>query len=282
MTDWKDKYEDLKDKYDDLAAVLLQANLALSEAGVGEHASFTERLACLLEDCQRALGASTADHQRMMDAHRAVTRNFPTGAEPDANTTLSLAERIDALARTSQRVGYDAGWLAAREQDLQGQAREVAAQEALRKGYAAVAMAMPGRREILPDGALADHIQTLADACYQQGWTARGVGQAEHVIQHVDELARAHCLLDARGVAAGPIVERIRSLARALNTAECACACYQREDGAQGRQEAYDRGRADAIAVCVATLRRRGTMAPTEGGGIMLDDADYLERVVRP
>jgi len=217
MTDWQDRYEGL-------SAMLLEANTILTEAGMGDHGSFVERLEALVQDCKGALEVRAVEHQALMDAHRAVTRNYPTGAESEADAGRPLAERIDALARTCQRVGHAAGWV-----------------------------------------------------------VGRGLAQAaEDTVRYVNELAAAHCLLDAQGVPAAPLVERIRHLARALNTTECACAVAQREDGVRERQAAYDRGRAETIAVCVAVLRRRGAMAPTEGGGIMLDDADYLERVVRP
>jgi len=274
MTDWQDRYEGL-------AAMLLEANTILTEVGVGDHGSFVERLEALVQDCKGALEARAAEHQALMDAHRAVTRNYPTGAESEADAGRPLAERIDALARTCQRVGHAAGWVAGRE-------GHEAAVGGLKEAYAAVAMAFPGRTEIAPEVPLAEHIQALADACYRQGHAAgwvvgRGLAQAaEDTVRYVNELSTAHCLLDAQGVPAAPLVERIRHLARALNTTECAYAVAQREDGAREQKAAYDRGRAETIAVCVAVLRRRGAMAPTEGGGIMLDDADYLERVVRP
>jgi hypothetical protein len=267
MTDWKDKYEDLKDKYDDLAAVLLQANLALSEAGVGEHASFTERLACLLEDCQRALGASTADHQRMMDAHRAVTRNFPTGAEPDANTTLSLAERIDALARTSQRVGYDAGWLAAREQDLQGQAREVAEVAALRGRLADFE---DDFRQVMAEGCgkIDDGWDTVTQHCACVPHLRRRVRELEATVAAVDAALRMRdeatyhadppALPLAKRVAEECAWERQRGLVEAI--AACVAALRDRAQRYVGHEDGHDRYRAEHIESDAAYLEREVTL----------------------
>jgi len=221
MTDWQDRYEGL-------AAMLLEANTILTEVWVGDHGSFVERLEALVQDCKGAQEARAVEHQALMDAHRAVTRNYPV-ADPKVDAGRPLAERIDALARACQRVGDDAGFVAGRE-------GWDAAVEGLKAAYAAVAMAFPGRTEIDPKVPLEEHIQTLADACYQQGYEAGCQWQSHD----------------------------------------------QREDGAREQKAAYDRGRAETLEVCVAVLRRRGAMAPTEGGGIMLDDADYLERVVRP
>jgi hypothetical protein len=77
-------------------------------------------------------------------------------AEAGFGEGLTLMERLEALVQAHQ----------------QAQGLRDEAQEALREAYTAVAMAFPGRKEIGPEVPLAEHIQALADACYQQGYEA--------------------------------------------------------------------------------------------------------------